>query len=200
MLEALLLGFLGSWHCALMCGGFLWGPRPIPYLTGRLLGYALVGLALGLGGHWLMGLLGSRLLLGLSGALLLMMARATAPGVAKNSASLVGFLLRELGPWLRGPGIRARFLLGMATAGFPCGLLSAAWLVAVNQGGPLSAALCMALFWLGTLPGLLLPRLLGRKLGGWNAAPWGLALAGAWMLAQALWPDASGGSVHCFGM
>lgn len=197
MLEALFLGILGSWHCALMCGGFLWGPRPVPYLTGRLLGYAAVGAALGWGGQWLLGFLGSRLLLGCSGVLLLVMARARLPVTAKNSASLMGYLLRELGPWLRGPGKRARFLLGLATAVFPCGLLSAAWLLAVSQGSAASGALSMSLFWLGTLPGLLLPRWLGRAWQGLNVTPWALGLAGAWMLAQALWPDAPGAGAGC---
>jgi sulfite exporter TauE/SafE len=190
MLEALLLGVLGSWHCALMCGGFLWGPRPLPYLTGRLLGYLVVGAALGWGGQWLLGFLGSRLLLGLSGVLLLAMARARLP-VARKGPSLLGYLLRELGPWLRGPGTRARLLLGLATAGFPCGLLSAAWVVALGQGGPVGGALAMGCFWLGTLPGLLLPRWLGLR-GGGSWAGWGSGLAGAWMLAQALWPDVPG--------
>lgn len=197
MFEALFLGFVGSWHCALMCGGFLWGPRPVPYLAGRLVGYAAVGVALGWGGQWLLGWLGSRLLLGLSGVLLLVMARARLPVAAKNSASLAGFLLRELGPWLRGPGGRARFLLGLTTAAFPCGLLYAAWLLAVGQGSPAMGALSMSLFWLGSLPGLLLPRFLGRALGGGNVNPWALGLAGAWMLAQALWPDTPGVAGPC---
>lgn len=196
MLDSFFLGLLGSWHCALMCGGFLWAVRPVPYLGGRLVGYSLVGAALGWGGHWLLGFLGSRLLLGFSGLLLVVMARARFPLAAKNSASLLGFLLRELGPWLRGPGGRARFLLGLATALFPCGLLSAAWLLAVSKGSPAYGALSMALFWLGTLPGLLLPRYLGKLRGG-NLTGWGLGLAGAWMLAQALWPDTPGLSGHC---
>ena len=198
MLEAFLLGLLGSWHCALMCGGFLWGPRPTPYLLGRLLGYGLVGAALGWGGQWLMGFLGSRLLLGFSGLLLLVMARARLPQtLAKNGPSLLGFLLRELGPWLRGPGGRARLLLGLATSVFPCGLLSAAWLLAVAQGTPVLGALSMSLFWLGTLPGLFLPRLLGRALPAWNVTPWALGLAGAWMLAVALWPEVPGLAGPC---
>ena len=197
MPEAFFLGLLGSWHCALMCGGFLCGPRPLPYLAGRLIGYALIGAALGWGGQWLLGFLGSRLLLGFSGLLLLVMARARFPVAAKNGASLLGFLLRELGPWLRGPGRQAHFLLGLTTAVFPCGLLSAAWLLAVSQGSPALGALSMSLFWLGTLPGLLLPRFLGRALGGWNVSPWALGLAGAWMLAQALWPEMPGVAAPC---
>ncbi len=197
MLEAFLLGLVGSWHCALMCGGFLWGPRPTPYLVGRLIGYVTVGAVLGWGGQWILGFLGSRLLLGLSGVFLLGMARARLPVVAQNGDSLLGYLLRELGPWLRGPGTRARFLLGLTTAVFPCGLLSAAWVLAISQGTPALGAWSMGLFWLGTLPGLLLPRLLGRVLGRWNASPWALGLAGAWMLAQALWPEIPGASGPC---
>ncbi|MBS2034223.1 sulfite exporter TauE/SafE family protein [bacterium] len=192
MFEAFLLGFLGSWHCALMCGGFLWGARPWPYLVGRLLGYACVGAALGWGGHWLLGYLGSRLLLGLSGLMLLFMARARGPVQAQNKATLLGFVLKELGPWLRAPGPRARFLLGLVTAVFPCGLLSAAWLMAMNQGTPSRAAISMVWFALGSTPGLMLPRWLGR-LGG-AIAPVALYLASGWMLMMALWPEAGPGA------
>jgi sulfite exporter TauE/SafE len=123
------------------------------------------------------------------------MARARTPVQPKNGASLLGFLLKELGPWLRGPGPRARFLLGLMTALFPCGLLSAAWLMAVNQGSPARSALSMVCFALGSTPGLLLPRWLGR-LGG-AVAPVALYLAAGWMLMLALWPDGGAGGFHC---
>lgn len=197
MFEACILGLLGSWHCALMCGGFLWGARTWPYLLGRFLGYALVGALLGWGGHWLLAWLGSRLLLGLSGLLLLLMAWSRTPVQAKNAPGWWGFILRELGPWLRQPGLRSGFLLGVVTAFFPCGLLSAAWLVAANQGSPAGAAFSMTCFALTSTPGLLLPRWLGRCNPGTAITPIALYLAAGWMLATALWPEgAPAGLLH----
>jgi sulfite exporter TauE/SafE len=202
MIGSLLLGLAGSWHCAAMCGGFAWGPRPLPYLVGRLLGYAAVGALIGWGGLWALQFLGNRLLLGLSGALLLAMGMARQrPPQARNGFSLSAFLWTELAPWLRSPGAGSRFGFGLVTAVFPCGLLYAAWLQAANQGSIGLAVVSMMTFWLGTLPGLLLPRWLGRRLGaGARLDKLALLLTGSIMLAQALWPDLPGPSAaHCVG-
>lgn len=200
MIGAFLLGLAGSWHCAGMCGGFVWGQRPLVYLLGRLLGYCLVGLGLGLGGTWALQWLGSRLLLAVSGCLLVAMGLARGQVVKpRNGFSLGAFLWQELSPWLRRPGSQARFLLGLATALFPCGLLYAAWLQAANQPGVLGAVGCMAAFWVGTLPGLLAPRWIARWLGqGRGIEQVALMLTGSIMLAQALWPDLPGTPTgHC---
>ena len=194
MIGSFLLGLVGSWHCAAMCGGFAWGPRPWPYLAGRLLGYTLVGAVLGWSGLWALQFLGSRLLLGVSGSLLLAMGVARQRTLqAHNGYSLGAFVWKELAPWLRAPGARSRFGFGLITAVFPCGLLYAAWLQAATQGSVLQASACMAVFWAGTLPGLLLPRWLGRRLGGGlRLDQLALLLTGGMMLAQALWPDTPG--------
>lgn len=190
MTAAFLLGLAGSWHCAAMCGGLAWGRRPLPYLVGRLLGYACVGAVLGHLGMWVTQYLGSRLLLGVSGSLLLAMGSLPkAPLQPRNGFSLVAFLWTELGPWLRSPGWRARFLLGLATALFPCGLLSAAWLQAANAGSSFSGLATMAAFAGGSMPGLLAPRWLAGRLkvgAGWEKLA--LLLAGSFMLAAALMP------------
>ncbi|MBT9585236.1 sulfite exporter TauE/SafE family protein [bacterium] len=203
MIVAFLLGVAGSWHCAAMCGGFAWGPRPVAYLAGRLLGYALVGALLGWSGLWALQFLGNRLLLAISGCLLLAMGLVQQRAVtARNGFSLTAFLWSELAPWLRSPGTRSRFGFGLVTAVFPCGLLYAAWLQAANQGTPELAALSMISFWAGTLPGLLLPRWAGRQLGaGARLDKLALLLTGSVMLAQALWPELPGQTgVHCGGL
>lgn len=196
MISAFLLGLAGSWHCAAMCGGLAWGKRPLPYLLGRWLGYACVGAVLGHLGLWVMQFMGSRLVLGISGSLLLAMGcLPKAPLQARNGFSLMAFLWTELGPWLRSPGPRARFLLGLATALFPCGLLSAAWLQAANAGSAPWGALTMAAFAGGSLPGLLAPRwLAGRFRVGPHWEKLALMLCGSFMLAAALLPS---GCQHC---
>ncbi len=198
MIAALLLGAAGSWHCAAMCGGLAWS-RPWPYVVGRLLGYALVGAALGWGGVWATQFVGSRLLLAVSGCLLLAAALAPkGPLKARNGFSVTAFLWTELAPWLRTPGTRSRFGLGLATALFPCGLLYAAWLQAANQGSPLAGMLSMMAFWAGSLPGLLAPGWLGRKLGGGaQFTKVALLMSGSVMLSMALWPEPTTAGPAC---
>ena len=188
MIPALLLGLAGSLHCAAMCGGFTWAfPRPWLYLLGRLLGYLSVAYLLQLLGRPALDLLGSPLVLAACGVGLLAMLLARRPVRAENSASLLGWLWLSLGPWLRQPGPGGRLLFGLVTALFPCGLLGSAYLQSLAYGPH-----TMLAFWLGSLPGLLYPRLLFR----WIPSSWAtriqwlaMGTAALWMLLQALWPQ-----------
>jgi sulfite exporter TauE/SafE len=155
------------------------------------LGYSLVGALLGWGGLWVLQYMGSRLLLGISGSLLVAMAISRQrPPQARNGFSLTAFLWTALAPWLRTPGSLSRFGFGLATALFPCGLLYAAWLQAANQGSVTAGMASMALFWAGTLPGLLAPGWLGRRLGGGaRLDKLALLFTGSMMLAMALAPE-----------
>lgn len=205
MTTAFLLGFLGSWHCAAMCGGFAMAPRPLPYQAGRLLSYVAVGALLGWAGATATEWIGSKLVLGIAGALLLLMSWARVgsvetPVAAQNGFSLRSFLWLALGPWLRKPGAQSRFLLGTLTGTFPCGLLYAGWLQAAGTSSPLLGATSMAAFWLGTLPGLLLPGVLC----GWMPRAWvprvqaaAMAAAGLLMLWSALAAAPAGDCPAC---
>ena len=198
LIGALLLGLGGSWHCAAMCSGLALGMR-WPYQLGRWCGYLLVATILSCWSGVLRLWLGGPLVLGLGGGLALCMGVAAlrpAGVVARNSFSVTALIWTELAPWLRRPGAGARWLSGFLTAGLPCGLLGAAYLSAANQPGLAATLAYMTAFWLGTLPGLLLP--------GWGARRWPglrgylMIASGLLMLAAALWPEtaAGGTSLH----
>lgn len=208
MSAAFLLGLLGSWHCAAMCGGFVIafsrGQRTWPYQMGRFLGYAGLGALLGWGGQKLTVYLGSQLLFALGGTLLMGMGLAALrpPKVlaAHNGFSLKAFLWMALAPWLRQPGPRSQALMGLLTAGFPCGLLYAACVQAASTSSPWNGLLSMSAFWLGTLPGLVLPAWFGRHLPQrWVTRVQAAAMltTGAIMLAFGLWPTTPGEAPCC---
>ncbi|MCB1561546.1 MAG: sulfite exporter TauE/SafE family protein [Xanthomonadales bacterium] len=168
--AALLAGLVGSVHCAAMCGGIATGlgssqpglAAALQFNLGRVTGYALAGLLVGLLGAALLRLwqwptlaVVLRVLLGgvlvLAGLRLLdqrgRMGFLNRPGRALWQR--IAPLSRRLLPADRG---WKRLLTGMLWGWLPCGLsgtlLSAAWL----QGDPLNGALLMAAFGLGTLP------------------------------------------------
>ena len=170
-------GLLTSVHCIAMCGGIgLSQSLPgrgrfaaVLYNAGRVASYTLIGGILGLAGHLLGGasFAVSPLLQGLvkllAGALML----------------LAGVELLGLFPALRKlrlPGLRLRtnsrlpFVVGLLNGLMPCGPLQAMQLAALGSGDPVSGALSMFFFSLGTVPLMLglggLAALLGRRFAG----------------------------------
>lgn len=151
----LLTAFVGSWHCAGMCGPVALlmgrGRAGLYYQLGRGLGYAGLGLLAGATGDQLLyriqGLQhsGARfavavvaaLLLGVSAARLLRPVRERMPR-----------LVRGLPPALRPWG------MGLATAAFPCGWLWSFVAAAAATGRPATGAVVMLALWLGGLPAL----------------------------------------------
>jgi sulfite exporter TauE/SafE len=192
LLAAFAAGFLGSSHCAGMCGPIVvlfegkpaaqgritvvW--RRVLYNTGRGLFYVSLGAVAGLSGSIVAGLLD------LQAATYLL--RIVAAGmVVIIGLHLMGFT-RFLGgfekkgvriwQWLSPLTLR---LLPIKTsaqalaAGFlwgalPCGLVYSSLALAATSGGALAGALTMALFWLGTLPLLLFIGTMGHRLRAWR--------------------------------
>ena len=175
--TAFLLGLAGSVHCAGMCGPLVIAlarsrPQSLQASTGRLLyhlgrvaSYVLMGLALGLIGQaaapagfqrWLSLGLGVSLLI----ALLL-----------GNRLSLSSPILKGLG-WVKGSmrsllqrqTLPAQGLLGALNGLLPCGLVYVAAVGATASGSPLSGALYMGCFGLGTWPMMLGIHFAGQKL------------------------------------
>lgn len=175
--AAALSGLFGSLHCAAMCGGIASSlgscggsarssfPLALRLNAGRVLGYALAGLAVGA-----------------FGAGLLHVARDTGIGVVLRVLSglaLVAVALRLLDLHKRYKFINAsgavlwrglaplqrrllpaatplrQYLLGLLWGWLPCGLSSSLLLAAWLQADAVNAALLMAAFGLGTLPAML---------------------------------------------
>lgn len=168
--------FIGSPHCAGMCGPFAAlatvgrrGPsRPqrgtaIAYNLGRLVAYVLVGtfaglagLALDLGGAasglqhtatWIAGT--AMILVGAAGL-------ARSLGVRVPGRSLSPTVSRRVSRAFAGVGrlspVPRALGIGMATSLLPCGWLWVFAIAAAGTGHPLSGAATMAAFWLGTVP------------------------------------------------
>lgn len=188
-LAALTVGLLGSVHCLAMCGGLAGAlafaiPVEAPALArvrllasvsaGRILGYAIAGgLAggVGLGLAQLLGSTGAAILRALAGTILVAIALAIAgwwrtPLAFERIGARAWRRLQPLAVGLRRAlhGGRA-VLLGVLWGWVPCGLVYSALGWAATTGGPLSAALVMVGFGLGTLPGVLLPGAAAFRLG-----------------------------------
>jgi sulfite exporter TauE/SafE len=175
--TAFLLGFVGSAHCAGMCGPLAlalphWGRGQASFLTGRLLynfgrivTYALLGAVFGLLGQgvalaglqrWVSLTLGAAILIGL----------LVAPQFANRIPVTrgVNWLKGALGTMLQRRAMPAMFGIGLLNGLLPCGLVYVACAAATATGDVLSGMRYMVAFGLGTLPMLLAISLLGTKL------------------------------------
>ncbi|MDR3115818.1 MAG: sulfite exporter TauE/SafE family protein [Treponema sp.] len=168
-----IIGLLTSVHCAVMCGGITlsqclpstavappegsraqrWLPS-ILYNSGRVISYTLIG--------GLVGALGAAI--SLSGRLQGVIQLAAGGFMVIMGITMLGFFpaLRRFTPRL--PGIFARkidkpetgnrrpWVIGLLNGLMPCGPLQAMQLYALSTGNPLSGAVSLFLFGLGTVP------------------------------------------------
>ncbi|HEX8916405.1 MAG TPA: sulfite exporter TauE/SafE family protein [Humisphaera sp.] len=178
IVSVLAASLLGSLHCAGMCGAFValacgaaetGRGRQVTlqsaYHLGRLATYVSLGLAAGavgrlvdLGGA-LAGLRSVAATLAAATMLLFaVIAVARARGAALPKPPVPG-------PWLRlmqrahraamdRPPVARAAAIGLLTTLLPCGWLYAFVVTAAGTGHPLTAAVVMAAFWVGTLPAL----------------------------------------------
>ena len=173
---AYVLGFLGSLHCAAMCGPLMLA-LPVPpggparflagriiYQIGRIATYCMLGVVAGLVGksillagfqRWLSIALGLAVL---GGFLISKKIALSAPVVR-----LVSKLKTAMSAQLRRRSFRSLALLGMLNGLLPCGLVYVAVAGAVSRGSITGGILYMALFGLGTMP-MTLGISLSRKL------------------------------------
>jgi len=177
----------GATHCAGMCGPFvlaqsaaladrtaggpflvrLSGAALMPYHCGRMLGYALLGGALG-GTAGLIAIATGparpflSILLALAALLMLAQAstqlRSWLPTITLPIPVLRGSIGRLLG---RPRGWRG-VLLGVLLSAMPCGLLYGALAASAAAGSALGGAVAMAAFAAGTIPALMGVGLLGQ--------------------------------------
>lgn len=175
--TALILGAVGSLHCAGMCGPlalalpatgssratFVLGR--LAYNLGRIVTYCLLGAVFGLVGQtlafagfqrWISLAAGAAILMGL-----LVSSRFA---VSVPFAKSVAWIKSGLGALLRRRSIASVFSLGVLNGLLPCGLVYAACAGAVATGGLLAGVQYMAAFGFGTVPMMLGIGLVGQKL------------------------------------
>jgi sulfite exporter TauE/SafE len=166
--TAFLLGFIGSLHCAAMCGPLICaiGLRGngshnqlfarLIYNAGRLTTYSLLGVLFGAIGMTL-ALTGVQrsisIVAGVS--ILLGVLIASCFGTSKYLGKFVVFLKRQFASFLQRRGYSASFALGAINGLLPCGLVYAAAAGAAAAGGIVSGAVYMFAFGIGTLPMML---------------------------------------------
>jgi len=212
---AFLAGFFGSGHCLGMCGPIVVllespdgqpGPlsptlRRLAYNCGRMLFYVLLGVIAGALGVVLTKIAGIKIGLSILRILAGLLVIALGLNLLFDFRSLSylekggALVWRRLSPL-------ARHVLPISTparalgAGFiwgalPCGLVYSSVALAGTSGSATSGALIMLVFWLGTLPALLLAGASARKLGEWTRRPMlrrvtGLMLVGIGLFALAM--------------
>ena len=168
-LTALLMGLAGGPHCIARCGAACGGIARAPaaaggvhsvaagaalFQAGRLTGYALAGAAAAVAMQSLAWMSSQTAVLRPLWTLLhvavlawgmLLVVFARPPVWADQAGRSVWSRVRPLA--VRRGGV---FVIGMAWALMPCGLLYSALLVAALSGGPVQGALSMALFAVGS--------------------------------------------------
>lgn len=176
LLAAFIMGFVGSLHCAAMCGPLVLAmpvvgnnkiqilASRIVYNIGRVTAYSILGVIFGFIGkslllagfqRWLSIIAGSVMLI------LLVLGRKSAKNAAWRAAGWVKSTVRA---FLRHRTYPAVFALGGANGLLPCGLVYLAGTASAASGEATSAALYMLVFGLGTIPMMLGIGLLGPSL------------------------------------
>ena len=173
--TAFLLGFVGSAHCAGMCGPLALalpgGKRGtfiigrVLYNFGRIVTYMAMGAMFGLLGHgfalaglqrWLSLVLGVIILVGLFST------RRFAGALPVTR--VVQWLKTTLGTQFQRRELSSLFTVGMLNGLLPCGLVYIACAGAAATGNLMSGVDYMLAFGLGTVPMLLTISLVGTKL------------------------------------
>ncbi|MBV2129725.1 sulfite exporter TauE/SafE family protein [Arsukibacterium indicum] len=177
LFAALLIGFLGSSHCIVMCGGIIAAlqlampQRSIGWKfamqlllsLGRLTTYALLGALVGYFGMQAMALAGISLiwLRLIAGLLLLLMALYIARlwfglTVLERGGQRLWALIRPLSQQIMPlDTLPKAYLYGLCWGWLPCGLVYSTLGWSLASGSAIQGALIMLFFGLGTLPALL---------------------------------------------
>jgi sulfite exporter TauE/SafE len=166
--TAFLLGFLGSMHCAGMCGPIALALRSSPssfymsrifYNAGRILTYTVLGLIAGSAGAFI-SLAGWQQGLSITlGILLLIASFSLVPGMKKSFSKFLRpvetWVTSKLSSFLRSSTTVDLMIVGVFNGLLPCGLVYTAIAAAAVTGTSWSGAAYMSLFGVGTLPMML---------------------------------------------
>lgn len=182
LIGVLVASLAGSVHCAAMCGGFVCvyagvgarsgirGIAPhVAYHGGRLVSYVALGLAAGALGARVDSVArlarverGAAIVAGMLMILWASSRIASSLGVRlprTPASGAVTWVQRQLGELLLAFKDQSALVrsgaIGLLTTLLPCGWLYTFVVTAGGTGNPMSGALVMAMFWLGTIPLLL---------------------------------------------
>ncbi len=179
LLSALVLGLMGSFHCAGMCGPIaialpLHGNNVSQkivggalYNLGRTITYGLMGAVFGLLGQGLHLIGFQQAVSVLMGAVMII--SVLFPALFKNRYrvdkslfSFVGNLKKRIGEMFAIRSFSSLYFIGMLNGLLPCGLVYIAIAGAIGAGDAPQGTLYMILFGLGTIPMLLTISLAGN--------------------------------------
>lgn len=164
MISAFVLGLFGSAHCIGMCGPLMLALSGLNqskttfwiYNAGRILAYMLIGMILGVIGRSFQLLeiqKGVTIVIGI--VLILIYTFPKSKRILENWYFQSALYHRNKTLLSRVLSVRRRWFLGGIANGFlPCGLTYVAAAGALTSGGFWSGLLFMAIFGIGTLPGL----------------------------------------------
>ena len=177
ILAGFVIGFLGSLHCAGMCGplvtafagrgrGTSFALSQLGYHGGRTATYVTLGLAVGLVGAQLQ-LAGLQRIVSVATGLI-MISVAFWPAITTWSGRMITHVLPMItdmfGDINRRNTFVSRSMLGALNGLLPCGLVYVALAGALGTGDSVKGAFFMLMFGVGTLPVLLMLPLVGRIL------------------------------------
>lgn len=204
------IGLMGAGHCAGMCGGIASAlgfaaeggktTRLVAgYNLGRILSYACAGAMVAALGYWGQSYLAiAPWLRLLAGILLVCMGLYLADWwrglvALEKAGSRLWRHIQPLGNRLlpvRGPG--QAVLLGMLWGWLPCGLVYSALAYAAASADPLSGALLMTGFGLGTAPAMVFGGLFSGRLRQWVQRRWLRRIMAVVMVVFGMWTMTSG--------
>ena len=164
--SALVVGFLGSFHCIGMCGPIVLAVpaqsffSKLLYNLGRTITYASMGALLGFVGAgfsfvgWQQNL---SILVGVLMLIIILFTKYKHFDLPMNGVfeKLWIYSKRLLTPLFKSKSMFSPLFIGLINGLLPCGLVYAALLAALAMGGVWESALYMALFGLGTAPLLI---------------------------------------------
>lgn len=174
-LAAISIGFLGSAHCAGMCGPILIATNSgknkglqALHHVGRLLTYAIFGAIAGAIGQSFDFFGAQQTFSIVIGALLVatvvLMPFTTKIRFVEDAISKFSFDVHQRIHAKSWPKKFTRFMLGMANGLLPCGLVYLAITGAASTYTPWDGAFFMIIFGTGTLPALIIMTEIGKKL------------------------------------
>lgn len=182
LISALILGLMGSFHCAGMCGPIaialpLHGntvPQKIfggaLYNIGRTITYGIMGAIFGLLGQGISMIGFQQKISVIMGAVMII--SVLFPALFKNQYrmdkswfSLVGKLKKSIGQMFSIRSFSSLFFIGLLNGLLPCGLVYIAIAGAIGTGDIAQGTLYMILFGLGTIPMMLSISVAGNMMG-----------------------------------